>query len=667
MAWNDNIDKETPAFDFACNEQSIIRVMAGPGTGKSFGLKRRVARLIENGVDPKRILAVTFTRTAAADLKREILSLNILGANNVAAQTLHSLCFKILNKRDILTITGRYPRPMLQHEIKAMLYDLNNDIFGGIKDKKRRIQAFEAAWARLQHEDPSCAIDEVDKLFENELKDWLIYHESMLIGEMVIETLNYLRNNPECPERNWYQHVLVDEYQDLNKAEQVLISLLKGQGSLAVIGDDDQSIYSFRYAHPEGIRNFNKEFNESISIDFEECRRCPKDVVNIASNLISNNKNRTLGALRPRSENEDGNIKIIQWKTLDEEIEGLVKIIIRNLGQDNLREEDILVLTSSRLIGYKIRDLLNKNGINSKSYFREEALDSDEAKKAFSLLNLAARPDDQVALRYLLGHDNKSYRNNAYLRLLEKAKELDISIKEVLERIKIEKIRIPYTKEILGKYNEIIEEMIDFINTIKEDNKRIVDYLAPIANTNLMGFREVLESILELLGDCDSEDNFNDWLKKFYKETLEKISLPDSPDNINHIRIMSLHASKGLSAKFVIITSCVEGLIPRIAITENDELSKEEAIEILEEQRRLFYVAITRCKNEPGIYNGTLIISSFVCMPGVEALRMNIPAKPDVLRNMYSSRFLRELGSTNSIPIKGMDYLEEILNENEIE
>ena len=661
MTWNIGLDENSPAYNFACNDQRIIRVMAGPGTGKSFGLKRRVARLIENGVDPKRILAVTFTRTAAADLKREIQSLDIPGSTDVVAQTLHSLCFKILNRRDILETTGRFPRPMLQHEVKAMLYDLdNNEVFGGVKVKKKRIQAFEAAWARLQHEEPGYALNEVDLLFERSLKDWLIFHRSMLIGEMVVETLNYLRNNPACPERNWYEHVLVDEYQDLNKAEQVLITLLRGEGSLAVIGDDDQSIYSFKHAHPEGIRSFNEEFSDSISINFEECRRCPKTVVRIASNLISLNKNRTLGNLTVRDENDDGDIKIIQWETLEEEIYGLSRIIAHNIENGSVLPEDVLVLTPRRLIGYRIRDLLNYYGINSKSYFREEALDSDNARKAFSILNLAARPNDRVALRYLLGHDNATCRSNAYLRLIERANKLGINVREVLERIQNGELRIPNTNGILTKYIQIKEEVDTFINTIREDPSRIVDCLAPITDIDSRDLRDILESVLSTQGVCESEEEITNWLNEFYKETLEKISMPDSPESIDHVRIMSLHASKGLSAKFVVITSCVEGLIPRAV---DDDIGEKERAEIIEEQRRLFYVAITRCKNDAGVYNGTLIISSFANIAGVEALRMNIPAKVDTMRFMHSSRFLRELGSISSYSIRGSDYLNQILKE----
>ena len=126
-------------------------------------------------------------------------------------------------------------------------------------ERRDRLQAFAAAWAREQDQEPGWAEDETDRRFQAVLDEWLRFHEAMLIGELVPVALRYLRDNPNCPERRQFDHVLVDEYQDLNRAEQSLIDLLSENGKLTVIGDEDQSIYeSFRYAHPEGISRFHE-------------------------------------------------------------------------------------------------------------------------------------------------------------------------------------------------------------------------------------------------------------------------------------------------------------------------------------------------------------------------------------------------------------------------
>ncbi|TEB09089.1 ATP-dependent helicase [Pelotomaculum propionicicum] len=653
MPWDTNLEPGVPAYEFASSQSTNLRAVAGPGTGKSFALRRRVARLLEEGADPRRILAVTFTRTAAADLRAEIGSLDVDGVDRVVAKTLHSLCYGILNRREIFEATGRQPRPLLVHEIKPLLYDLSNPDFGNAREKEKRVKAFEAAWARLQFDEPGFALEEIDQLFERNLVSWLVIHKAMLIGEIIPVTLSYLRENPLCPERNLFDHVLVDEYQDLNKAEQVLVRLLAGNGTLTIIGDDDQSIYSFKHAHPEGIREFPNEHDNCESITFNECRRCPALVVQMASTLINNNHNRTLGNLAPTNGNDQGNVHVLQWNTLDEEVWGLSELVTHYLNNDNIQPGDILILTPRRRIGYRIRDLLLQAGIEVRSYFREQALDSKEARRAYSLLNLAAVPNDRVSLRYLLGVGSQDYRQPAYRRLLNKAQEIDCSVRDVLDRIIAGELRIRNTNHIINVYRQIIDDISSLNEQMNEDAMGIVNYLAPEGNDNFAGLREALEAAIETIGAPLPDEDLSNWLLHIFQETRENISMPNVPEEVNHVRIMSLHASKGLGAKMVIICGCIEGLIPR----DDPELTDGERQQLIEEQRRLFYVAITRCKNESGIYPGTLILSSCVEIPGVEAVRLRIPARHDQNRRVVASRFLRELGPQRPRAEVGRDYL----------
>lgn len=441
LAWNTDLEVDSPAYRFASNTSGVIRGVAGPGTGKSFGLQRRVARLLEEGEDPKRIFAVTFTRTAASDLQKEIQSVGMDGTEHVKAKTLHSFCFGLLNKHDIITRTGRYPRPILEYEQKPMLYDL--DVGGNIKSKRNTLKAFESAWARLQSEDPGYPHNEADGLFERAIKKWLQEHKAMLFGEMVIETYRYLRDNPQCFERNEFLHVLVDEYQDLNKAEQKVIDLLATGSNLAIIGDDDQSIYSFKHAYPEGIREFPNTHLNCACIDFDVCRRCPKQVVSMASKLIEHNNNRTLGDLQPFSDNQQGSVSIIQWKSLEDEIEGISHIIADDIINENIQPEDILILTPVRKIGYRVRDALVKRSINAKSYFRETALKNDDLKYSFSLLNLMAIPNDRIALRFLLGFKDPKFRFKSYNNLMKYANDNNETVLNILKKLVNNDLKLP--------------------------------------------------------------------------------------------------------------------------------------------------------------------------------------------------------------------------------
>jgi len=641
MPWDTGLDKNSAAYKFAAEPSKTIRVVAGPGTGKSFGLQRRVARLLEEGQDPTKILAVTFTRTAAQDLRNEIQSIGVAGSDKVVAKTLHSFCFGLLNKKDIIENTGRFPRPMLEFEQKPMLYDIS-EIFGKLRDKEKRLKAFEAAWARLQSEEPGFPLSEIDRQFEKEILNWLKDHKAMLFGEMIIETFHYLRNNPQCSEKYEFSHVLVDEYQDLNKAEQTVIDLLAENSSLAIIGDDDQSIYSFKHAHPEGIREFPKTHPGCDEIDFDQCRRCPKIVVTMASRLISQNRNRTLGDLLVFDKNQDGKVKIIQWPSLDKEIKGISQAVCEEIVSERISPEDVLILAPVRKIGYRIRDALVQLGLNAKSYFREDAIHTDELKYNFALLTLMARPDDMVALRYLLGYRSQNYRTKSYRKLLYYAKEHEISVFDVLEQVVAGAVKIPHiscTSAIITNYLEIIAKIKEIKEKISNNSRDIIDIFAEDIPEN-NDFRSIL---IEAVNESETkyEGGLEEWLQKIHSYAVERVSFPENTSERDHVRIMSLHASKGLSAKFVIVMSVIEELIPRLDKSSEIRLEKQ-----LEEQRRLFYVAITRCKSSDGGYAGTLIISSFVGLSRSEALAINIPADLFFWRNVSASRFIRDFGET---------------------
>lgn len=647
MPWNDNLDVNSPAYNFAIDRAKALRVVAGPGTGKSFALRRRVARLLEEGANPERILAVTFTRTAAQDLKTEISAVGVEGADRVTAKTLHSFCFSILNKRSLIESTGRYPRPMLEHELKPMLYDIG-DNFGGLREKEKTLRAFEAIWARLQSETPGFIMSDSDRAFERNVMEWLNNHKAMLFGEMIRETYKYLRDNPLCLERQMFDHVLVDEYQDLNKAEQVVIDYLATNADLAIIGDDDQSIYSFKHAHPEGIREFPETHNHCESIEFSQCRRCPKAVVNMASKLISNNTNRTLGNLVPYEENDDGVVKIVQFNDLASEINGISNFIKKQVEESKIHPQDALILVPVSKIGYRIRNTLISKGVNAVSYFRESALKTPNAKKIFSLLNIAARPHDLVALRYLLGCGVSDYRKNSYKRVLDYAREHNKGILSVLEELSSGQISMPHTRTLIARYIEIRNEVGVLIGNIERNRLEFLDIVG-CDGEECADLRNVISSAIDEVGLME-DSPIQEWLDKLYSLVVEGISFPQTDHEEDHVRIMSLHASKGLNAKLVVIMSCIDELLPRI----DQDLTPEERKNQLEEQRRLFYVAITRCKSSPPDYPGTLIISSFVGLPGNEALQIKLPATPTTWRTVRASRFISEFEETapKTVPIR---------------
>ena len=185
-AWDDGI--VGVHREIAADPARMLHVLAGPGTGKTFAMIRRVARLLAEGAIPDRILAVSFTRTAARDLREQLTKLTDSGANEVRASTLHSLCFSILSSQQAFEHTNRVPRPLLSYEVDCLEEDLKK-AFGGKKAIRRLLAAYGAAWARLQRDEPGHAPSDADKAFEAALLSWLRFHEAMLIGELIPITL----------------------------------------------------------------------------------------------------------------------------------------------------------------------------------------------------------------------------------------------------------------------------------------------------------------------------------------------------------------------------------------------------------------------------------------------------------------------------------------------
>src|SRR5262245_24462941 len=191
MPWNDNLQPGSPAHAIAASVHSRIRVLAGPGAGKSFAMKRRVARILDiENVEPKRVLAVTFTRVAAEDLHRELVSLGVEGADSLNGRTLHSLAMAILMRRHVLAALGRIPRPLNEFELEPLLADLSN-VHGTKHERRRLMRAYGAAWARLQTQQPGFARTPQEQAFVDDLVEWLVLHEAMLIDEIIPHLYQY--------------------------------------------------------------------------------------------------------------------------------------------------------------------------------------------------------------------------------------------------------------------------------------------------------------------------------------------------------------------------------------------------------------------------------------------------------------------------------------------
>ena len=642
MSWDD--DLLGTARNIAATNHTPLRVMAGPGTGKSFALKRRVARLLEAGQEPRRILAVTFTRNAAASLVDDLHALGLVNCEQVRVGTLHAFCFSLLSRQDVFDYLGRVPRPVvtfsksgvLQFEGGVMLDDLVAlGDFGPKRDCARRIRAFDAAWARLQSEDPGWPQDAVDRHFQAALSSWLRFHEAMLIGELVPEALRFLRNNPASNVRTAFDHVIVDEYQDLNRAEQELIDLLVGNGATAIVGDVDQSIYRFRYANPEGIEEFQQRHPGTHDETLDQCRRCPTRVVAVADHLIRHNHP---DALVPRLQSQPGNpqgsVHIIQWSGIEEEAQGLAGFVRALVADRGYVPGDILILTPRRLLGYRIRDRLDDLDVPVHSFYHEEALEGKAAQRAFALLSLLVNVEDRVALRWWLGDDSPSGRRTAYQRLRQHCEQTGLSPRGALEALNQGALMLPRTQDLLEQYRNLRALLA---NLEGRGLAELVDALLPAASDECGVLREVA-----LLAIPDLED-----VSALFERIKTHVTQPEMPEEGDFVRVMSLHKSKGLTSRITVVAGCTQGLIP----FQGDEEPPAEQAAILREQRRLFYVAITRCTE-------MLVLSSAVRMEREMAWKIGARLRSGRSRvgATIASQFINELGPTAPAPRSGQEW-----------
>ena len=334
-------------------------------------------------------------------------------------------------------------------------------MFGNTRKRIERIRAYDGAWARQQREVAGQPQDPIDQQFEAALLSWLRFHRALLIGELIPEALTYLRENPLAQEHTAFDRIIVDEYQDLNKADQSIIDVLATSGKLMIVGDEDQSIYHFRHANPEGIDDFPNRHPGTVDRSMDLCRRCGKAIVRAANSLISYN-HLGGGSARPMQEyarNPEGEINRVQWPNLNREIEGLATYVKYLIEQGRYEAQDFLILCPRRRIGYRLRRDLRDRNIDARSFFPEEALEEKEAQEAFALLTLLADPDDRVALRFWLGCKSDKWLAGRYAQLREHCENTGDSPYQALSKMENGEIPKVGYSHLLVRFRALQEQL----------------------------------------------------------------------------------------------------------------------------------------------------------------------------------------------------------------
>ena len=588
---NDLNDKQAEAVKII---DRPLLILAGAGSGKTRVITYKISYLIENGVAPYNILALTFTNKAANEMKERAVKLNI-NAQNVWIGTFHSLCVRILRKeidklgyKNNFNITDAKDNLNL---IKNCLKELNLDekffvpknIAAQISFNKNKMIGADEFFVKTHDDFRLNKVAEIYKLYQEKLKiDNLLDFDDLLFF-----TAKIFMDHDDVLEfyKNKFKYILVDEYQDTNAVQYFLIKLLAGESeNICVVGDDDQSIYSWRGADINNILDFEKDFRNAKIIKLERNYRSNQIILDAANGVIKNNLGRKSKNLW--TEQKDGE-KIIFYRASDYKLEAkfLAEQILNNKEKFDLK--NCAVLYRNNFLSRVIEDEFVKKNIAYRLIGATRFYDRMEIKDLIAYLKFINNPDDEISLLRIINTPRRGIGGKSLEKVMSFASQEKISLWEAL------KILADNNKN-FGCFVELINLFLDY-----KEKYSIYDLMQKIIFE--IGYKEYLEKQEEYVSRIENIEEFlakiieferGQESKKTLTEFLEQISLLSETDNYdkdeNAVSLMTLHGSKGLEFDCVFIFGADDDIFPS---------NFKSDIE-LEEERRLFYVGITRAKKK---------------------------------------------------------------------
>ncbi len=579
-----------------------VLILAGAGSGKTRVITYRIAYLISKGIDPKNILAVTFTNKAADEMKKRVCNLLNTEDPDVWIRTYHSTCARILRKEsDHLGIPGNftiYDESDQLSLIKECLTELHLDI----RELKPDfiLQCICRAKENLvppEEYRPSTynlygnIIKTVYKLYNQRLKEF----NALDFDDLIFNTVELFRSKPEILERyqERFRFIMVDEYQDTNRAQYEFTKLLAQKYSnLCVVGDDDQSIYSWRGAEIRNILDFEKDYPDVKVIRLEQNYRSTKIILRAASEVVKNNRERKKKVLWCKNEtgepiqyfnagNDKEEAEYVARKITEEHYQGRefseIAVFYRLNYQSRIFEECF----AGSKIPYEVIGALK---------FYERA----EIKNMLAYLRVINNPNDSISLKRIINLPARSIGKETLEKISAFQKQTNITLFETLKRVAEIRGLTPRSIEGIRSFVRMLET---FINMSKKLN--LYDLTLRIAHES--GYLELLRR-KQTEEEIDRRKNveellisINDFVKNnpnaSIQDYLEGVSLRSDIDDWSNekVSLMTLHNAKGLEFETVFITGLEDGIIPHYR-------SREEGR--YEEERRLLYVGITRAKRK---------------------------------------------------------------------
>jgi len=589
-----------------CLEQPAL-VLAGAGSGKTRVLINRFAYLmIHFNIAPDRILAVTFTNKAANEMKIRLQNILTKDFQHLWVGTFHSIFAKILR---IESAYIGYGRNFIIYDSDDQLRIIKNLMEGlNYSTKDYNSKMIHALISRMKNEltTPEMFANRVADRFDEVLHSVYLHYTGFLktnngmdFDDLITKPVTMFREYPKVLEKyqDKFQHILVDEFQDTNVAQNELVtSLAKKHHHIFLVGDDDQSIYRWRGAEVKNILNIDKHFPECQVFRLEQNYRSTKMILDAAHSVVKNNRNRNEKKLWTDQEAGDP-LVLIESEDENDESRKIVNRLRNEISQKKKNFNDFVVLYRTNAQSRAIEDSLRRNGIAYIIVGGIKFYERKEIKDFLAYLRVINNSDDTVGLRRIINVPLRGIGDTTQRKLLDYAEQNGISLYNTLLQVENIPTISPRLKEKIKSLGDFFEKYRSLTGTLDFDE------LARVLNDEIGFLRRFKEegtieamnrydNIQELLSAisefCETRENPS--LENFLEEVALLTDLDSWNDQSNVVTLMTVHSAKGLEFPVVFIAGLEEGLFPL-------SRSKEDPDDF-EEERRLFYVALTRAKEK---------------------------------------------------------------------
>ncbi|MCB9498376.1 MAG: UvrD-helicase domain-containing protein [Bacillales bacterium] len=573
-------------------------IIAGAGSGKTRVLTYKIAYIIdEMNVNPYEILAITFTNKAAKEMKTRLYNLIGNKRDFVNCATFHSFCAQVLRK-EIEVIPGRKRSFQIIDDdetetlVKEAMVELNQDI------KLVKPKLYASSISALKSE--LATLSSFDKYYAEKLEPVYRKYEDLLIknnlldfDDLILHTINIFRSHPEILSKyqEMYKYILVDEFQDTSNIQYDLIKMLgEKYENVFIVGDEDQSIYSFRGANIENIRKFMRDFPNYKKFVLDQNYRSTKNILDCANTLIKKNKNRIPKDLWTDSKGGE-EVKMDESYSDKSEARDIADEIKRLYYREGYEYKDIAILYRNNFLSRNFEDEFIKDKIPYRIYSGLSFYKRKEVKDMISYLRLSINPDDFYAFKRVINSPRRGIGESTIEKIEAVIDKEEISLSEAIEKVEVYKT----VKETLSNFRSMIislsqeldnKTLEEFFNLVylRSGYKAYIDSLDEDERKKRQeNIDELFNSISEVETLGSTLETLIDYLQNVTLKTDEDIESSDE----NHVSMMTMHSAKGLEFKIVFAVCLENDIIPGY---------RADKVSLIEEERRLFYVAVTRAK-----------------------------------------------------------------------